>query len=61
MLNNGSFGTVMRSLGMSVKSSGARAASAVNNDDEGRFDGWGHLINLVGLKGGNTWLMLASG
>ena len=39
-LNNGFFGTVMRSSG------------AINNGEKGRFDGWGHLINSVEFEGG---------
>ncbi|KAL5329212.1 hypothetical protein ACEPPN_002722 [Leptodophora sp. 'Broadleaf-Isolate-01'] len=46
-LNNTFFGTVMRSFGMDVVSTGARVALAVQGGPKGRFFGWNHLINLV--------------
>ena len=50
-INNTFFGTVMRSLGMDVMSSGARVALNVLGGPKGRFFGWNHLINLVGFEG----------
>ncbi|KAG4442651.1 hypothetical protein IFR05_001836 [Cadophora sp. M221] len=50
-LNNTFFGTVMRSFGMDVVSTGARVALAVRGGPKGRFFGWNHLINLVGVEG----------
>ena len=50
-LNNSFFGTVMRSLGMRVKSTGARVSKAVNGGPKGKFDGWNHVVNLVWFEG----------
>lgn len=50
-MNNGFFGTVMRTLGMSVKSTGARVALSVSGGRKGRFAGWNHLVNLVSFEG----------
>lgn len=45
-MNNGFFGTAMRSLGFGVKMAAARAAKANRGEPKGVFDGWNHLINL---------------
>lgn len=50
-LNNGFFGTVMRSLGMQVKTTGARVALSYNGGPEGVYGGWNHLVNLVSSEG----------
>lgn len=50
-LNNGFFGTIMRSLGMSVKQTGARVALSVGGGPKDRFAGWNHLVNLVQFEG----------
>lgn len=50
-LNNGFFGTVMRSLGMQVKTTGARVALSYNGGPEGVYGGWNHLVNLVSCEG----------
>ncbi|KAH7342955.1 hypothetical protein BKA65DRAFT_595986 [Rhexocercosporidium sp. MPI-PUGE-AT-0058] len=50
-LNNTFFGTVMRSFGMDVVSTGARVALAVQGGPKGKFFGWNHLINLVRFEG----------
>lgn len=57
-MNNGFFGTVMRSFGMNVKTTGARVALSFG-DPGGRregFGGWNHQINLVNFTG-KTWLV----
>lgn len=57
-LNNGFFGTVMRSLGMRVVSTGARVSMGYGGDErmEGRFAGWNHMVNLVEMEG-RWWLV----
>ncbi len=52
-VNNTFFGTVMRSLGMQVMSSGARVSLMVMAGESGRgkFNGWNHLISLVTFEG----------
>ena len=50
-MNNGFFGTAMRSLGFGVKMAAARAAKANRGEPKGVFDGWNHLINLVEFEG----------
>ena len=50
-MNNGFFGTVMRSLGFRVKMVAARVAKANRGGPKGVFDGWNHLINLVEFEG----------
>ncbi|KAH7419063.1 hypothetical protein BKA64DRAFT_751377 [Cadophora sp. MPI-SDFR-AT-0126] len=50
-VNNTFFGTVMRSFGMDVMSSGARVALQVLGGPRGKFFGWNHLINLVVFEG----------
>jgi hypothetical protein len=50
-MNNGFFGTVMRSLGFRVKMAAARVAKANRGGPKGVFDGWNHLINLVEFEG----------
>lgn len=54
--NNGFFGTVMRSLGMDVRITGARVSKSYGGGPEGEFDGWNHLVNLVGFEG-RRWLV----
>lgn len=57
-INNGFFGTVMRSLGMEVMCTGARVSMGYggNKEGEGRFAGWNHAVNLVGCEG-RWWLV----
>ncbi|CZR57069.1 uncharacterized protein PAC_06958 [Phialocephala subalpina] len=50
-LNNGFFGTMMRSLNLSVKSTGARVALSVSGGPKGIYAGWNHLVNLVLFDG----------
>jgi hypothetical protein len=50
-VNNGFFGTVMRSLGMRVKRTAGRVAKGNRGGRKGEFDGWNHLINLVEFEG----------
>lgn len=50
-MNNGFFGTVMRSLRFKVKMSAAMVARASRGGPKGVFDGWNHLINLVKFEG----------
>jgi arylamine N-acetyltransferase len=50
-MNNGFFGTVMRSLGFKVKMAAARVAKANRGGPKGVFDGWNHLVNLVEFEG----------
>lgn len=50
-MNNGFFGTVMRSLGLRVKMAAARVAKANRGGPKGVFDGWNHLVNLVEFEG----------
>ncbi|KAE8451550.1 hypothetical protein EG329_003623 [Mollisiaceae sp. DMI_Dod_QoI] len=50
-LNNGFFGTVIRSLNLSVKTTGARVALSVSGGEKGRYAGWNHLVNLVLFEG----------
>lgn len=50
-MNNNFFGTIMRSLGMGVKTAGARVALSVSGGPRGRFAGWNHLVNLVSFEG----------
>lgn len=50
-LNNGFFGAVMRSLNLSVKSTGARVALSVSGGLKGIYAGWNHLVNLVLFEG----------
>jgi arylamine N-acetyltransferase len=58
-LNNSFLGTVMRSLGMRVKSTGARVSKASNGGPKGRFDGWNHVIDLVWFDG--EWYLVGVG
>jgi hypothetical protein len=57
-MNNGFFGTVMRSLGMRVKTTGARVAMSFGapGGRRGGFGGWNHQVNLVEFLG-KTWLV----
>ncbi len=50
-LNNGFFGTVMRSLGYNVLSGGARVAKAANGGPKDVFGGWDHMVNIVTVEG----------
>ena len=50
-MNNGFFGTVMRSLGYNVLSGGARVAKAANGGPKDVFGGWDHMINIVTVEG----------
>ncbi|KAK5111077.1 hypothetical protein LTR85_012271 [Meristemomyces frigidus] len=55
MENNTFFGTVLRSLGFEVMSVGARINSQLTPggelENECRFEGWGHMVNLVTIRG----------
>lgn len=59
VLDNGFFGTVMRSLGHDMMSTGAHVAQAVNGGPKNMFGGWDHMTNIVALDGkkylGTTW------
>jgi arylamine N-acetyltransferase len=55
-MDNGFFGTAMRSLGFRVEMSAARVAKANRGEPIGVFDVWNHLINLVDFEG-RTYLV----
>ena len=57
MENNGFFGTVLRSLGYTVRNCAGRVSRTVSPIKEVReqqgqtYDGWNHMLNLVRLDG----------
>jgi arylamine N-acetyltransferase len=50
-LNNGFFGTVMRSLSYDTMSAGTRVAHAVNGGPKYVFGGWDRMTNIVTIAG----------
>ncbi|KAM0721497.1 hypothetical protein Q7P37_002421 [Cladosporium fusiforme] len=61
MENNLFFGTLLRSLGFSVMSTGARVNAASPEDVAAgvreRFTGWSHMINIVTFEGGRRFMV----
>lgn len=58
MENNGFFGTVLRSLGFTVCSAGARVNAAADGtgEDDG-WQGWSHMVNIVALPSGHKYML----
>jgi len=58
MENNTFFATVLRSLGYAVRNCGGRVSRAmspfpeVRREQASTYDGWNHMLNLVGFDGG---------
>ncbi|KAL9115621.1 MAG: hypothetical protein Q9187_007226 [Circinaria calcarea] len=58
MENNCFFGTVLRSLGFSLYSAGARVSeAAAGSHDSSGYLGWSHMVNIVLATNGNKYLV----
>ena len=51
MENNCFFGTILRSLGFTIYSAGARVFDAL------KYTGWGHMVNIVTLADGHKYVL----
>ena len=57
MENNCFFGTVLRSLGFTVHSVGARVNNAADGSGREGYNGWSHMINIVTLADGKKYML----
>lgn len=57
MENNCFFGTILRSLGFSVFSAGARVNTGANGTGGDGWEGWSHMVNIVTLSSGQKYML----
>ena len=57
MENNCFFGTVLRTLGFTVHSAGARVCHAANGMGGDDYAGWSHMVNIVTLTDGKKYML----
>jgi len=57
MENNCFFGTILRSLGFTVHSAGARVSNAADGMSGEDYHGWSHMVNIVTLTDGKKYML----
>jgi len=57
MENNCFFGTILRSLGFTIHSAGARVSKAADGMSGEDYHGWSHMVNIVTLTDGKKYML----